>query len=385
MEEIGRIVVAYEPLGLTPTFRRVQWSMFACAVLVVFLTGVGLTARYVRGVGWLYAKDESGLVRPNGAVLTQIYLALYAICFMVVIQTYSLQQTPSQGAFIFFLASFAPLVLAFHSTVHATALAPTRALSLPRPLSPSHDGLHRPPSAFSKSGNWLFFGTAAFAPLSIIPSIVLLSNARKEEQGAWRVLVYGLQESPAVASEVYDRYEDVLRAQVHVLRYYRAYTGTWCVWLLVWMLIYIPSSIRLVRSLRSRYRRFLRSWNSLRVLEEMTLNETQRPWAASDSNGPSRVETQVEELEASLTKTRRVLLSVAIQFCLTVSMGLSLLIFNLYLISGSIDRVNCLFLSWTGWTVSLGGLLVTFSFLLFSFSEARVGVGKIGGFRVDQE
>ena len=94
LEEVGRIVVPLMPKQPSPTFRKAQWAMFGCASLVghpfsastrrqfkysyhskiILLTCVGMLARLVRGALWVYAKDDSGLVRPNGAVLTQIYL-----------------------------------------------------------------------------------------------------------------------------------------------------------------------------------------------------------------------------------------------------------------------------------------------------------------------
>mgnify|MGYP001586611533 FL=1 len=41
---------------------------------ILVLSGVGLIARYRRGVAWVFAKEDSGTVRPNAAVLTQMYL-----------------------------------------------------------------------------------------------------------------------------------------------------------------------------------------------------------------------------------------------------------------------------------------------------------------------
>lgn len=338
----------------------------------------------------------------------------------------SLQTSPSQGAFVFLLLSFTPLVLAFHSTVWATALAPTSVISFSRPVSPV--GISRHP----RVATWFFAAAGIVAPLSVIPSIVLLARARASEIVLVESLLIHLRVAQPDAELLRTLFGSVVRGEARVLLYYRAYTGTWCVWIVMWLLvslyplapcpcacifkafpanpalcdsalstallthgsqIYVPTALRLAKSLRSRQRRFQRSSNSLRVLEEMTSHDGERwsgsatpelshlktaplscvprngslprldqrhslilqlsphsdfeigspstsrgkssPTLSKERNGTeiikgqeirpkSRVQTQVEELAASLAKTRRILWSVAIQFVFTITMGLTL-------------------------------------------------------------
>ncbi|KAM0746322.1 hypothetical protein T439DRAFT_350589 [Meredithblackwellia eburnea MCA 4105] len=248
--------------------KKEVWALFVCHAVVF----VGIFARYVRGTGWLFARDSSGLIRPNTAVATQICFAVFS--------AYSLQSHPSTPAFIFLMLSYIPLGLALHVTVWATALAPTTSLSF---LSNSPRG----ESKHARLTSALFIAACIFFPLSVIPSTVLMTLLRKKQFHAIDTFLAALDKAKAdnvpVASALptfLPYYTDINNIAARFLVIYRSLAGTYFGWIVIWGVIYVPTAIKLIHTLHSRKRRFLRSLRSLKVLDDIVTNDEEHQRSA---------------------------------------------------------------------------------------------------------
>ncbi|KAM0755635.1 hypothetical protein T439DRAFT_375960 [Meredithblackwellia eburnea MCA 4105] len=260
----------------TSAFKQEAWTLFSLNLLILFLSVLGIVCRFTRGHGWLFVRDDSGLVRPNAALVVQALFALYSICFMITVPTFSLSPCPTNAAFVFFLLSYVPLGFAFHTMTWSTALAPTTSLVLltPRTTQVVHSRWRRRAATYTA----IFIGI--LFPTSLIPPVYYTVRVRMQALPAVYALLEKIEEVKNAGGSDNDAlfalvplYPPVLTLFNRLTKLSRSLVIVFFAWAVTWMLVYFPTAIRLLSTLRQRRQRLLRSLRSLRTLEELVTNE----------------------------------------------------------------------------------------------------------------
>ncbi|KAL8278396.1 hypothetical protein RQP46_009288 [Phenoliferia psychrophenolica] len=168
-----------------------------------------------------------------------------------------------------------PLIGALYTMVWATALAPTTSMSF---LSSSST---RPLATHGRLASGIAIGVGVIIIASLIPITVLMSRAHTVEFGAIDELLVALDSAKAANQSLsgltglLPLYSEIADVSATFLVYYRAMTGLYFAWMCLFLIVYIPTVIRLLLSLHNRKRRFLRSLRSLRVLDEIVTQDDQ--------------------------------------------------------------------------------------------------------------
>ncbi|KAI5478232.1 hypothetical protein MNV49_005297 [Pseudohyphozyma bogoriensis] len=389
-------------------FKIEVWCLFVAHALVMVLSIFGVVARYWRKTGWLFAKEDNGLVRPNTAIVTQLCFMLYSFFVLIVTPTYSFKSHPTEAAFVFLMLSFIPLGVAFHFTVWATTLAPSTSLKFLSSGRPTRVTRH------GKLTTYLMSLILALFILATIPPTIIMSFTHRQEMATVRDLLGLVDEAEkggqglAGLAVLLPDYEKMVELKERFLHEYYALAGVYLFFLVLWICAYVPAAIRLISTLHTRKCAFERSINSLKVLDDIVTTDGQddttnaKPeftivvegnsvplttvaypprahrrgsFAASrdpksddsdtasesseQSKSPklggkgkkvatSKSAGQLRDLQRTLARTERMFWTITIQFILTTLMALSLLTFLSYLFTISIESVNDLFVPWVG-------------------------------------
>ncbi|KAK4702876.1 hypothetical protein P7C70_g3346, partial [Phenoliferia sp. Uapishka_3] len=253
------------------------WCLWGAHFIILFFSLIGITARYRRGNGWVFIKDESGFIRPNPAITTQGLYAIYAVFFCIAAPIYPLKNIPTNAAFAWELITFIPLGIAFHAITWSTALAPTTTLAFLSPSSiPSRSLL--PGRVFSAVA---ILSLIAFLA-SLTPTLYHTAHYRSLVYAGVNSALTNINTALATPGNTADTRALLALASdsIPLQNNSRAFLGAvrrltmiYFSWAVVWIAIYIPTALRLLFTLQQRRSRLQRSLKSLKVLEELVTND----------------------------------------------------------------------------------------------------------------